>query len=142
MNLEQWANLSNLMVLVSTVLFGLAWVAHLLEWSSTRRVADAEPGAERVLAGVGTAAEKAGGQRQQREGRRTDGRDPVTRESGTDRARSGPDCADRLGEAGVILTGLAGICVLGGVVARGIAAERVPWGNMYEFAITGLAVVM
>src|SRR5690606_28507880 len=118
MNLEQWANLSNLMVLVSTVLFGLAWVAHLLEWSSTRRVADAEPGAERVLAGVGTAAEKAGGSPQPPESRLTGVRDSITRESGTDRPRSGPDFSDRLGQAGVILTVLAANCLLGGVVAR------------------------
>ncbi len=27
--------------------------------------------------------------------------------------------------------------LLGGVVARGVSAGRVPWGNMYEFSITG-----
>src|SRR5690606_40296438 len=107
MNLEQWANLSNLMVLVSTVLFGLAWVAHLLEWSSTRRVADAEPGAERVLAGVGTAAAKAGGSPQPPESRLTGGRDSSTREAGTDRPRSGPASTDRQRHVGVIAAGHA-----------------------------------
>lgn len=29
------------------------------------------------------------------------------------------------------------LLLLGGVVARGISAGRVPWGNMYEFSITG-----
>ncbi len=33
---------------------------------------------------------------------------------------------------------LLAVLMLGtGVVTRGIAAERVPWGNLYEFAITG-----
>jgi len=30
---------------------------------------------------------------------------------------------------------------LGGVVTRGLAAERVPWGNMYEFSITASLAV-
>ena len=35
-----------------------------------------------------------------------------------------------------------GTVVLGaGVLLRGLAAERVPWGNMYEFAITGSFLV-
>lgn len=29
------------------------------------------------------------------------------------------------------------LLLLGGVIARGISAGRVPWGNMYEFSITG-----
>jgi len=32
---------------------------------------------------------------------------------------------------------LASILLFAGVVARGISAGRVPWGNMYEFSITG-----
>jgi cytochrome c-type biogenesis protein CcsB len=31
----------------------------------------------------------------------------------------------------------ATLALLLGVIARGISAERVPWGNMYEFSITG-----
>ena len=41
------------------------------------------------------------------------------------------------GSIGSMLLVLA-VLVLGvGVVTRGIAAQRVPWGNLYEFAITG-----
>ena len=32
---------------------------------------------------------------------------------------------------------LAFLLLFAGVVARGISAEHVPWGNMYEFSITG-----
>ena len=37
----------------------------------------------------------------------------------------------------------AGTAVLGiGVVLRGIAAQRVPWANMYEFAISGALMIL
>ena len=37
---------------------------------------------------------------------------------------------------------LAFLFQLGGTVARGIAAERVPWANMYEFALTGTVLIV
>ena len=44
---------------------------------------------------------------------------------------------DRVGRIAVSLTTLAFVLHLAGVIARGISAHRVPWGNMYEFSITG-----
>ena len=29
------------------------------------------------------------------------------------------------------------LLLLAGVIARGVSAEHVPWGNMYEFSLTG-----
>ncbi|GAW49779.1 cytochrome c assembly protein [Nocardioides sp. PD653] len=43
----------------------------------------------------------------------------------------------RLGAVGTSLTVLAFALNSGGVLARGLAAQRAPWGNMYEFAIVG-----
>ena len=43
----------------------------------------------------------------------------------------------RSGDLGTVMIVLAFICLLVEVVSRGISAERVPWGNMYEFSITG-----
>ena len=43
----------------------------------------------------------------------------------------------RSGDLGTVMIVLAFICLLVAVVSRGISAERVPWGNMYEFSITG-----
>src|SRR5699024_5005881 len=40
------------------------------------------------------------------------------------------------------LTGLAWVIILVSVVTRGLAAERVPWGNMYEFAGVGTLIVL
>jgi cytochrome c-type biogenesis protein CcsB len=41
----------------------------------------------------------------------------------------------------IALSWLALALHVGGVVTRGLSAHRVPWGNMYEFAVTGSAVV-
>lgn len=40
------------------------------------------------------------------------------------------------GRIGTALTALAFLMHLGGTVLRGVAAERVPWANMWEFAMT------
>jgi cytochrome c-type biogenesis protein CcsB len=49
--------------------------------------------------------------------------------------------ADRWGPVGSALTVLAGLLLAGGVLTRGLAAGRVPWGNMYEFAIVAALTV-
>ena len=43
----------------------------------------------------------------------------------------------RLGRVAVSLTVLAFLLHLAGLVVRGLAAGRAPWGNMYEFAVAG-----
>lgn len=43
---------------------------------------------------------------------------------------------------GTSLTILAFLFQLGGTLGRGIAAERVPWANMYEFALTGTLLIV
>ncbi len=47
------------------------------------------------------------------------------------------------GRLGLLLTGLAALAHLGALVGRGMAADpnRVPWGNMYEFTLSGTFVV-
>jgi cytochrome c-type biogenesis protein CcsB len=40
------------------------------------------------------------------------------------------------------VTGLAWLLLLAGVVARGLSAGRVPWGNMYEFGCAGVLVLL
>jgi cytochrome c-type biogenesis protein CcsB len=47
----------------------------------------------------------------------------------------------RAGGIGVSLTVLACLLHAGGVLARGAAEQRVPWGNMYEFSVAGSVVV-
>jgi cytochrome c-type biogenesis protein CcsB len=51
--------------------------------------------------------------------------------------------ADRLGRIAVSLTVLAAAIQLAGVIARGVSAQRPPWGNLYEFtcALTLIATL-
>lgn len=46
--------------------------------------------------------------------------------------------SDGYGRFGVILTGMGAVAHLIGVVMRGVAANRFPWGNMYEFVTAAL----
>ena len=50
--------------------------------------------------------------------------------------------SDVAGGIGFSLTVLAWLVLLAGVVARGLAAERVPWGNMYEFGCVAILVAL
>ena len=47
----------------------------------------------------------------------------------------------RAARIAVAMTWLALLLHAGAVVTRGVSASRVPWGNMYEFTLTGSAVV-
>jgi cytochrome c-type biogenesis protein CcsB len=49
---------------------------------------------------------------------------------------------EQFGRIGVVLT-VIGFCLsVTGVVLRGLAADRAPWGNMYEFTITAMVFVV
>jgi cytochrome c-type biogenesis protein CcsB len=69
----------------------------------------------------------------------TAGPDPeaavTERAAGSERTRR----AETLGRIAFNLFVLAGAVLVIGVVLRGVAAERVPWSNMYEFATAGSA---
>ncbi|SDH74173.1 c-type cytochrome biogenesis protein CcsB [Agrococcus jejuensis] len=47
-----------------------------------------------------------------------------------------------LAKVGFALTVLAWVLHVAGTVMRGIAAERVPWANMYEFALTSIGIIV
>ncbi|MEP6599247.1 MAG: c-type cytochrome biogenesis protein CcsB [Actinomycetota bacterium] len=51
--------------------------------------------------------------------------------------------ADRFGRFAVALTVLGALIHIGSIALRGLAVDRVPWGNMYEFsAVVGLLAVL
>ncbi|WP_026374343.1 c-type cytochrome biogenesis protein CcsB [Agrococcus lahaulensis] len=50
--------------------------------------------------------------------------------------------AGRGARIGFALTVIAWAVQVTGVVMRGLAAGRVPWANMYEFALTGVAIIV
>jgi cytochrome c-type biogenesis protein CcsB len=113
MTLAQYEQISNYAVASATVVLGLAFVAYVAQWGFARNVAP-----DHALVGAGAAV--------------TDTAEPV------DEA----DRSDVAGGIGLSLTGLAWIVLLAGVIARGLSAQRVPWGNMYEFGCAGILVVL
>lgn len=130
MTLTEWGSLSNLAFATATVIYVLAFVAHAAEWARARNVpaveaehSDAERN-ERALVGAGSAA-----------GVLRPGSDTA------EPAQTSVERYDAFGRIGLSLTTLAFAVHLLGVVARGLAAERVPWGNMFEFNTTGALAI-
>ncbi len=118
-----WETLSNQAIAAAGVVFFLALLAHLVEWSSLRKVPVESATKESVAAG-GVAA-------------------PPQPPAATEvRARDEGRVA-MFGRLGVLLTVIAVAVHFVALVARGAAADpnRVPWGNMYEFTITGTFMV-
>lgn len=111
-SLEQYAQFSNYAIASATVVLGLAFLAYLVQWAVARKVV-----AEPVLVTAGGESETVV--------------EPASEETETRFTMAG--------SIGYSLTSLAALVLLAGLVTRGLAAERVPWGNMYEF---GCAAVM
>jgi cytochrome c-type biogenesis protein CcsB len=139
-------------VVTALVLFALTIVAFAAEWSFTAgaEVATAEPVAVPVGAGsVGAGSVGAGSVGAGSVGAESVGGGTTTAllerpaggagGSGGDR---GPLRARQAGAVGMNLTTLGAVVLGVGVVLRGLAAHRVPWGNLYEFSITGSFVVV
>ena len=111
---------SSLAMVTSAVLYLLAMTLHAAEWASVRtaKTRVLEPAA--VAAGGGS----------------TDG--PVQQVPAPVRGQR----EDLLGRLGLALTVVAACTHILGVVLRGVAAGRAPWGNMYEFVTTSLAIAV
>jgi cytochrome c-type biogenesis protein CcsB len=118
-----WETLSNQAIAIAGVVFFLALLAHLVEWSSLRKVPVESAAKERVAAGVAAPPQP-----------------PAATEV---RARDAEGRVAMFGRLGVLLTVIAVAVHFVALVARGAAADpnRVPWGNMYEFTITGTFMV-
>ncbi|HWJ11388.1 MAG TPA: c-type cytochrome biogenesis protein CcsB [Nocardioides sp.] len=112
----QWETLSNQAVAVAGVLYFIALLVHLAEWASLR-----QPAADRALVAAGG-----------------DGAEVPVAEVVAE-----PERTVFLGRLGFLLTCLACAVHFVSLVGRGMAADpnRVPWGNMYEFTLTGTFVV-
>jgi cytochrome c-type biogenesis protein CcsB len=125
-----WETLSNQAITAAGVVYFLALLAHLVEWSALRR----------VPIGVEVAAAQ-----------------PATVPSGAaDSSVTGeatpPEAPDEqtsyriamFGRLGLFLTVIAWAAQLVALIGRGMAADpnHVPWGNMYEFTITGSWVLV
>lgn len=114
MTAETFASVSNLTIPTATVVYALALLAHAAEWAASRTVVAEK---SKVLVGAGGPSEVV----------------PETTEA--------PERSEVAGRIGLSLTVLAFACHAVGVLTRGLAAGRVPWGNMYEFTISASLAV-
>lgn len=118
MTLADYAEFSNYAVASGTVVLALAFLAHLAELLFVRQEA-----VEPVAASVGAGAQGSVAVAPPED-------DEV------------PPRSAVLSRVGIALTVVAtGLLVLG-VVTRALASERVPWGNMYEFGLTGVSIAL
>jgi len=124
----QWEHLSNQAIAAAGLVYFLALLSHLVEWSALRTVPVGRTTKVSVPAGLGSTSETTG----------DSGAEPEA-----------PDEAKRyriemFGRLGLLLTIIGCGAHFVGLVGRGMAADpnRVPWGNMYEFTITGAFVVV
>jgi cytochrome c-type biogenesis protein CcsB len=124
---ETLAHFSNNAMYSATVVYALAMLAHMAEWALARQLVSDVANTRPVSATVpATAAADPTDTRGQ----------PAPGSPDEDVERS-----DRFGRIGLSLTVLGFLLHASGVLTRGLAAERVPWGSMYEFAITGSLAV-
>ncbi|WP_299038120.1 c-type cytochrome biogenesis protein CcsB [uncultured Pseudokineococcus sp.] len=114
---ESLAATSNLLVYSAMTVYAVALLAFALDLSGRGRTA-AAPARQEALVGAGAGRGSA----------------PVRDDAETGVRR-------RAAAVGVSTTWLALALHTAAVVTRGVSAGRVPWGNMYEFTLTGAAVV-
>ena len=122
---ETFAQGSNILVYGSMTTFTAAMVAFSISLAKGRRIESLEESAARV----------ANASHQVRMGATLTLDTPAvsTSVSGDERLGEGR----RAGNIGMSLTWLATILLGGAIVLRGLAAHRLPWGNMYEFSLAG-----
>ena len=120
---HSWEILSNQAVGAAGIVYFLALLSHLVEWSalSARKRVPAE-----ALVGAGAPADAVG-----------------VETSMSDADRSREHRVELFGRLGFLLTVIAVLVHALALVGRGMAADpnRVPWGNMYEFTLSGTFVV-
>ncbi|MFH8248911.1 c-type cytochrome biogenesis protein CcsB [Microbacterium sp. B2969] len=133
-------SVSVLLVWTAIAVYALAFIAYTVDLSRRGvQAADAQDAArERELVGVGAAVADG-----------ASARDDVavmkSQQAAAEAALEAPvGKRQRLlwARIGTSLTVLAFLFHLGGALTRGIAAGRVPWSNMYEFALTGTLLIV
>jgi cytochrome c-type biogenesis protein CcsB len=136
------AHLSNNAMYAATVVYALAMLSHVAEWALARGLSADPVGDEAAALAAAPSTSSVVSSRAAADavadGRPVipPGQPPASRSAAGEVERS-----DRFGRIGLSLTVLGLLIHALGVVSRGIAAQRVPWGSMYEFAITGSLAV-
>ena len=132
---------SSLALVSSVVVYALAMFAHTAEWAAARRPGVAKP-ATRELVDV-AAAERSDGQMRPGpfdERARALAEASLAADSVADLTAGRR--VEQFGRIGVALTMIGFVLSIFGVLTRGLAAQRAPWGNMFEFTITAMVFVV
>jgi cytochrome c-type biogenesis protein CcsB len=119
-----WEHLSNQAIAAAGIVYFLALMSHLVEWSALRAVPVRAAATRRAPVAAGGP--------------------PVAEEP--PKRSEGPDESTRFriamfGNLALSLTVIAVVAHFVSVFARAEAVQRVPWGNMYEFTLSGSFVV-
>jgi cytochrome c-type biogenesis protein CcsB len=119
MSTADFAAFSNNAVMFASIVYVLAFVAHVLEWAAARSAV--EPVREAALVEAAPA------------------RGAAAPTSDVPTAAGDEERVDRWGRIGLALTVVAVLLHLAALVTRGLGSDpvRVPWGNMYEFTLAG-----
>ncbi len=117
MSTADFASFSDRAIMFASIVYILAFLAHLIEWVLVRSL----PVHERRAVSVGAGSESSESL-------------PAAEEEAARELR-----VEKYGRIGVSLTVLGCALHLLGLVARGLGSDpvRVPWGNMYEFTLAG-----
>lgn len=139
---------SNLALVSSAAVYTLATVVHAAEWANARTPATAPtpsvtqvstPAPARSLVPLG------GPELLETPPPATVEASPGHEDNARARTRADDDDGGRvevLGRAGTALTVVAFALNLSGVVLRGVAGGRAPWGNMLEFVTTAMVAIV
>ena len=131
---------SSLALVSSVVVYALAMFAHAAEWAAARRLGVTVPAAQELV-DVAAAEMRSPELAQTRpeDVERPDQpgsglvADPVNDPAASRRV-------EQFGRIGVALTIIGFLLSVAGVVTRALAAQRAPWGNMFEFTITAMVL--
>ena len=135
------ANLSHAAFMVTVVAYALAVLAYAGDFAFGREVLGQraparEPATDRVTVGVTTGAQAGGAQA----GDTPAGGSPPA--AGRPAAAADRRAMGRWVRVALVFTLLGLAAHLLGVVSRGLAVHRVPWGDMYEFVTTVTCVAV
>ena len=137
---------SSLALVSSVVVYALAMFAHAAEWAAARRLGVANP-AVRELVDVAAADGRPAPSElpPERSDMRPDAVEGRGQPDPVSSAESSPASRRRVeqfGRMGVALTVIGFLLSVAGVLTRALAAQRAPWGNMFEFTITAMVFVV
>lgn len=116
------AQRSDTLLFLAVVVYSLAMLGFAAEFSFSRR------------AGIARALTR-GEMRRARQPVAVGARSPGTPDGAAPPIPVVDTTGDKLGRIAVLLTGLAFLLHAGSVITRGMAADRWPWGNMYEYSV-------